>query len=663
MEASTMKKTVRLALLTAAVVFAFCSVQGAEVTEKDDFYQAVNGQTLAEKQIKPTEPSWSWFSEQSQKNIKTLEADMKEIVAKEGTYAPGTAEQKIADLYRCASDMDRRNATARHHIQAVLKPVEQAATTAELTQALCRIHDEYGADVFVTYTADRRPDSSVYAARIVPAETMLSRAELENEPQPGAWQRYKQYIADVLKEAGQPEEKAQQQAAAIFAMEQQWAPAMLTSEERNDVTVYNRMSRRSQVEQILANMNGPLLFSAWGLDREEEVFLSNEAYLRRMDESYTPEHIELLKSYATFRIMNSYAPYADAVLRDLQRQYIQQRFGIRQSRSDEETASRLTQSLLPYEFGQIYAEKHLSPETVQDVRAMIDEIRGVYKKRLLANTWLSKETRKKAVEKIDSLRVFVGGPAADDRPLIETMPVVTAEKDGGDLLSNVIQSSVAVQQQVHALLGTHFNPDKWYAFQPQDVNAAYIPENNSITIPAGILNSPFYQQGAPAGTNLGGIGVVIGHEISHAFDPNGSQYDKNGMMKNWWKRSDYEAFQQKAAAFGTYYDQYEVGPGLYENGRLVTNEAIADCGGLSVVTEIAGADTEALRRLYRNFAVIFAEKMTPQLLLQIVQNDPHPVSPARVNAALSSTDGFYAAYDIQPGDGMYTEEKGRVKLW
>ena len=654
----------RLTVLVLTALLAFGTAQAQEpVSERDDFYLAVNGPTLAEKKIEPTEPSWSWFKEQSLKNTKILEQELHEIAAKEGSYAKGTPEQKIADLYRCAVDMERRDATARQHLQDVLAPVRQAGTTDELTQALLQVRESSGASVFVDYTADRMPDSLRYAARIVPAETILSKYELEKEPQPGAWQAYKKYIADVLAEAGCPAEEAARQAEAIFAMEQSWAPAMLSSEERNDFAVLNTMYRRNEIEAFMPHMNGRRLLSSWKLTKEKKLFLADAAYLQKLDEAYVQDNLPLLKSYAVFRIMDGFAPYADRRLRDLQRSYTQYRFGIEKSHSDEETASRMVQALLPYEFGQIYMKDHCSPDAVRDVKAMIDEIRGVYRERLLKNDWLGEDTKKEAVGKLDALRVFVGGPAADDKPIVEDMPDVIAEADGGDLLRNIMHNAVLVQAQVHRLIGTDFDPDKWYAFQPQDVNAAYIPANNSITIPAGILNPPFYSPDASYGANLGGIGVVIGHEISHAFDPNGSQYDKDGNMKNWWTAGDYARFRQKAAAFAPYYSRYKVGEGLYENGALVANEAIADCGGLSVATEIAGCDEETLRDLYRNFAAIFASKMTPQLLLQSVQTDPHPIMQARVNGALSATDSFYEAYDVENGDGMYVAPEQRVKLW
>ena len=448
----------RLAALVLTALLAFGTAQAQEpVSERDDFYLAVNGPTLEEKKIEPTEPSWSWFKEQSLKNTKILEQELHEIAAKEGSYAKGTPEQKIADLYRCAVDMERRDATARQHLQDVLAPVRQAGTTDELTQALLQVRESSGASVFVDYTADRMPDSLRYATRIVPAETILSKYELEKEPQPGAWQAYKKYIADVLAEAGSPAEEAARQAEAIFAMEQSWAPAMLSSEERNDFAVLNTMYRRNEIEAFMPHMNGRRLLSSWKLTKEKKLFLADAAYLQKLDEAYVQDNLPLLKSYAVFRIMDGFAPYADRRLRDLQRSYTQYRFGIEKSRSDEETASRMVQALLPYEFGQIYMKDHCSPDAVRDVTAMIDEIRGVYRERLLKNDWLGEDTKKEAVGKLDALRVFVGGPAADDKPIIEDMPDVVSEEDGGDLLSNIMHNAVLVQDQVHQLIGTDFD--------------------------------------------------------------------------------------------------------------------------------------------------------------------------------------------------------------
>lgn len=658
----SIKRQLTAVILMSLVGFGAVYASGAPEA-KDNFYQSVNHGVLQEKQIEPTEASWSWFSERSLENKKALGKELEALAEKQGSYPKGSPEQKIVDLYVSALDNERRNATAPGQLKALTEPIEQASNLTELTKALQNVSEKTGTDVFIGYTADRMPTGLRYIPRILVNEPSFTKDELEKEPHPGAWKAYREYVAHVLEEAGETPDKAAAHSEAIFAMEQKLGPHLLTSEERNDVTVQSRMVSQGELKKLMPHMGGQVILDGLELSKEKQFFLSDPDYLQHFDALYTPDNLDLLKSYAVYQVYNGFAPSTYIKLRDLQRNYLLQRFGIAKARDDKETASRMVQSMLSYEFGQIYMKNHSSAAVVDDVKSMVREIRDIYKLRLEANDWLSPKTRVKAIEKLNSLRVFVGGPAADDKPLIESMPDVIAPQDGGDLLGNIMHNGVLERKQVHALLGTDFNPDKWYAFDPQDVNAAYIAENNSITIPAGILQPPFYDAAAPRGANLGGIGVVIGHEISHAFDPNGSKYDSEGRLKNWWTKKDAEAFQKLSAAFGPYYDGYTVGSGLHENGKLVSNEAIADCGGLSVVTELAKGDERTLRDIYRSFAAIFANKMTEQMLLYIIQNDPHPIGEARVNGALSATDGFYKAYDVHPGDGMYVAPQKRVHLW
>lgn len=655
----------RLAVLAVAAVLTLGMGHNSQaIAEKDDFYQAVNQETLKTKTIDPTEVSWSWFQERSVKNTKQLETEVQQMADKAGTYKKGTPEQKIADLYTCAMDTKTRNTSSRAQLNEMLKPIQEAKTTAELTQALCDFKEKYGEGLLVDYGADRKPSAPVYMSRISVNDTILTKYDLQKEPEKGLWDTYKTYIADVLKESGVDANTAKTQAAAILAMEQAWAPAMTDSEKLNDVSVYNQIVPRKDVEAWMPHMNGKKILASWGLDKEKDVLFFEEPYLKAMDAMYTQEHMPLLKSYLTFIVMHRYAPYADIKLRNIRRTFTMKRYGIQQPRSDEETASRMVQDLMSYELGQVYMKQYGSSVAVADVSQMIRQIRDIYEQRLQYNTWLSPQTKAQAIEKLKTLRIFVGAPASGDTPLIDTMADVIAPKQGGTLLGNILHNGRLAYEQEKKLLGRPFNPDKWMGMDPQDVNACYIPENNSITIPMGILQPPFYSVMASQGTNLGGIGTVIGHEISHAFDTNGCQYDKDGNMKNWWKKADYEAFRKRADAFAPYYDRYTVGKEkLQENGKLVTSEAIADCGGLSAAAEIAKGNPTILKDLYHNFAVIFASKYTPQILRFIIQMDPHPIGSARVNGALSSMTEFYQVYHITANDGMYVQPQQRVGIW
>lgn len=656
---------VRSAIFTVLAILAFTMGQASQVAvEKDDFYQAVNQKTLENKKIEPTEVSWSWFQEQSLNNTKNLEKEVQRIAAKAGTYEKGTPEQKIADLYVCAMDTKARNTSARKQLSHILEPIQKARTTAELTQALCDFKAQYGEGLVIDYEADRKPTEPRYISRISVDDTILTKYDLQKEPEKGLWNAYKTYIADILVESGADAQTANRQAAAILEMEQKWAPSMIDSEKMNDAAVYNQIVPLKDVAALMPNMDGKKIMKSWGIDQEKEVLFFEPEYVKQIDSVYTQENLPLLKSYLTFLVMNRYAPYADIKLRNMKRAFVMRRYGIQQPYSDEETANRLVQDLLSYELGQVYMKQYGSLEAVDDVTRMIKKIRDVYEKRLQQNTWLSQKTKARAIEKLKTLRIFVGAPAKDDLPLIDSMADVISSKQGGTLLGNILHNGRLAYEQEKQLLGQPFNPDKWMGMEPQEVNACYIPENNSITIPMGILQPPFYSVHASQGTNLGGIGTVIGHEISHAFDTNGCRYDKDGNMKNWWTAADYAAFQKRAEAFGPYYDRYVVGEEkLQENGKLVTSEAIADCGGLSVATEIAHGDERMLKDLYYNFAAIFASKYTPQILRFIIQMDPHPVGSARVNGALSSMPEFYQTYGITISDGMYVQPQQRVGIW
>lgn len=655
----------RLAVGALTAVLLSGIGQASQVAvEKDDFYQAVNQKTLTSKQIKPTEVSWSWFQEQSLKNTKELEKEVRHIAKQEKIYKKGMPEQKIADLYACAMDKKSRNTTSRKQIQHMLEPIQRAKTTAELTQALCDFKTQYGQGLLIDYSVDRKPTEPRYMPRISVDDTILNKYDLQKEPEQGLWNTYKTYIAAMLKESGMDAKMAQKRAVDIFNMEQTWAPAMTDSEKLNDVSVYNQVVPLRDIENLMPHIDGQKIITSWGLSNEKEVLFFEAPYLKAIDAVYTQDQLPLLKSYLTFIVMHRYAPYGDIKLRNIRRDFTMKRYGIQQPHTEEETANRMVQGLLSYELGQVYMKHDGSAEAVADVTQMIQQIRDVYEKRLQRTTWLSLQTKAKAIEKLKTLRIFVGAPLSNDKPLIDSMADVTSPKQGGTLLGNILHNGRLAYEQEKALLGQPFHPDKWMGMDPQEVNACYIPENNSITIPMGILHPPFYDVHASRGTNLGGIGIVIGHEISHAFDTNGCRYDKDGNMKNWWTKADYAAFQKRAEAFGPYYDRYVVGDDkLHENGKLVTSEAIADCGGLSVATELADGDEKTLRDIYYNFATVFASKYTSQILRVIVQMDPHPVGAARVNGALSSIDAFYQVYGITVSDGMYVQPQLRVGIW
>lgn len=661
-----MKKKLSICLmaLTAALVCTYTQAQTqAPVSEKDNFYLAVNQKILAEHNIKPTEAEWNHFSEITDNNRSLLTKDLKKIVSAQGTYAKGTPEQKIADLYQCIMDKSTRDRTAKAELEQVLAPIKAAKSTEDLITASNTLYTKYGISELLEFAPVRRPESMTYSVAVTAISSLLPRDQLLQEPNPGAWEAYKKYIADILVQTGQTEAEANKNAAAIFAWEQKMAPYELTGTEQSDFTVLRRSIPMTDLKKMTKNLQGPAQFAVWDIANEKNVIVPGTKYLQQLDKEFTNKNFPLFKNYLLFQITAELAPLASTELANLTIDYNNKRLGIQQRRPDEEQTVDYMMSLLPYECGQIYVKKYCTAETIADVKNLVNTLRAIHRDRLVHNTWLSDKTKQQAIGKLDSLRVFVGGPAPDDKPLIETMPVVTPAAEGGTFLNNMLKNKKLVQDQIHKLIGTQFNPNKWNSESTYEVNATYSPEQNAIYIPAGILHSPFYDAKADYGTKLGGIGLIIGHELTHAFDNNGSRFDKNGLMKNWWEPKDYAIFKSKAEKFYPYYEAYTYSKNRHMIGPLVVSEAIADCGGLSVVTQAANGNKQFLHNLYRNYALSFGVKMTEEAMAYLLQNDPHPVEAGRVNRALSTTPGFYETYNIKPGDGMYVAPDKRVAIW
>jgi len=257
--------------------------------------------------------------------------------------------------------------------------------------------------------------------------------------------------------------------------------------------------------------------------------------------------------------------------------------------------------------------------------------------------------------------VRVGYPGPGEwQPVIDLIRI-KSPKQGGTLIGNVLGITKTSLDYSYGLLNKPVDRKIWSEL-PQTVNAGYYPSDNSINFPAGILQQAFYDHRASRETNLGGVGMVIAHEMTHSFDNNGAQYNEHGAISNWWTENDYKEFEKRQANIIKFYDRYKFGGGMSENGTQTLSENIADLGAMSCLTSIVGDDPAKLREVYANFAVIWRSLLTDEELRGCM-TDVHSVPYVRVDAVLSSTDGFYKAYDLKPGDPMYAAPEERARLW
>ena len=314
--------------------------------------------------------------------------------------------------------------------------------------------------------------------------------------------------------------------------------------------------------------------------------------------------------------------------------------------------------LLPNDIGMIHCKYYYDNQISYEVADMIMEIGDAYLKRFQNNTWMAEETKANAIKKLENMLAVIGYP--DNY----TFPEITPISEGGSLFSNTLS---IMRHSVSELI--RCNEDKEFIrtnmfMPPDEVNACYIPELNTMNIPAGILNAPFYDPNASYAANLGGIGMVIAHEIGHAFDKDGALHDENGCLNNWWTDKDYAEFEKIQEEFIEYYNQFEVVDGVVQDANITIGENMADFAALQIIMDIIGDDKEAQRECLEAYANLWAELGTVSYLTDSTMlSDVHASNVVRVNAVIASLDQFYELYDVKEGDAMYVAPEDRLRLW
>ena len=371
------------------------------------------------------------------------------------------------------------------------------------------------------------------------------------------------------------------------------------------------------------------------------------------------ENLQALKDYSTFVMLNDTAEYANANYAKLSDDMQNALYGITESWGDEKTWKKLTQDMLPWDFGMIYVKEHFSAKDKEAVEEMIEQILEEYEEIINRQEWMSEASRKKAIRKLETMQVKIGYP--DKWPAARDMMQVTPISEGGSLLSNLLVSmQVSIEDSLNKL-GTKVDRSEWDV-TPQTINAMYDPLNNEIIFPAAILQAPFYDSDNTYGANLGGIGFVIAHEVSHAFDSNGALYDEYGNYNVWWTDEELTEYNKMSQSIVDYYNNYEM-MGVKVNGDLTLMENIADLGAITCITSIIGDDAKALDEAFGQMTYNWASEDTTSYMMYLLNTDTHSPNKVRVNAVLSSCDAFYKIYDIQETDGMYVAPEDRVGIW
>lgn len=621
-----------------------------------DFYEAVNGKWIETAVIPGDKSATGGFNDLVDDIEKLL---MKDFALLDEKNVDDPRQKEFLKFYQLAKDFSRRETEGVAPLQPYLDRVENLKNLADLNQAL---PDFFFGDLPTPFQLGVQPDmknaeiNALYVAApglILPDKT--SYAE-ENPNRDQLLAIYRQMVVAMFEKLGRTTEEAEKLAQGTLEFDSSLVPFVKSHEESAEYAKsYNPQDFKTFVANS-KNIDLAQLLPALIGEEIDTVIVEEPIFFAHLDELVNEENFSNLKSWLTVRTAISLAGLTTEEFRQLAGTYSRALSGKKEASSPEKSAYYLATSLFDQVVGDYYGHKYFGEAAKADVLSMVKKMIGVYQKRLSENTWLSENTREKAVEKLNAITIKVGFP--DEVPAVFDKLVVS-------------KSSLLDNTQAFTKVFIAKNLAEWH--QPVDksrwgmsanvVNAYYSPSQNEIVFPAAILQAPFYSIKQSSAANYGGIGAVIAHEISHAFDNNGAQFDEHGNLNNWWTEKDLAHFKTLAEKMVAAFEGQETPAGKV-NGRLTVSENIADAGGLSCALEaLKEEEKPALDDFFVNWATIWRTKSTLAYQQMLLSFDVHGPAKLRANLQVKNLKEFYTTFNITKNDAMYLAPEKRIAIW
>ncbi len=628
---------------------------------REDYYEYVNRRLLNATEIPPSEVNWSWFYELSEDAYNVLDDALADIIENRDAYVAGSDEQMIADFYLTYLDTDTRDSAGLGPVQKYLDAIQNAADIQEYMEAVSRYNGDTGSgSIIILGESIDSHDSTRYVEQFYGMDLGLGKETLMDDTYDDLMPDYEHYISVLLAEAGYGDDEAASYAIDILSFIKEMAAYSLDRIDFYDTRLTYNVYTKEDLAGLFTNFDVEAYLAAGGYDDWDLYIVVQEELFKKINEILTEDNLDLLKAYSSFCLVQDICDLISMDVDEAELEFELEFFGVSEAKTLERRASEAVQSIFGFEFGKLYVDRCFTGEDKESVTQMVQTLIEHYRERIGQLDWLSDASKQKAIKKLDTMAIKVGYP--DVWPEYYNGAELKSPEEGGSLIENYYSLLCAMENWYKDVVKKPVDRTMW-SMTPQTVNAYYNPSMNEIVFPAGILQDPFYSPDEPDSTNYGGIGSVIAHEITHAFDASGSQYDEVGNYDPWWTDEDAENFAALTQKVVDYYDTMEVG-GRHVNGALTVNENIADLGAMNTVTSYFEGDTEALDRLFHKNAAIWAYKATDEYQIYQLNNDTHSPARIRVDAVLKTLDCFYDTYpEIQEGDGMYLAPEDRVRIW
>ena len=633
-----------------------------KVREQDDFYGAINYSWLKDNKIPKGYSSWNNFNILDKKVSDDLRGIVEEYVKKQSTLVNGTDEQKLVDFYTSTLDYKNRDKDGIKPIEGLLNEVDKLSNKKDITKLMVYLFNN-NSEIF--FNSDISPDFKDSSTNILYFDSIrLGMPDrdyyLEDTERSKTIQAaYKIFLKKIFMLKGYTENEAVQKTENVYKFEKILAASKLKREDLRDASKLYNPYTVAQLEKTYPNINWKEFLSGTKLIKAKKIVLTEPKYIKALNKELENSNMEVLKDYLESVILRENSNYLSRDFEKAAFEYSKVFSGIDEMLPDNERAFDLLNDSLGESLGKIYIKKYFSEDAKKDVKNMVKEIISVYEGRIKKLDWMSEGTKLKAIKKLNTMTIKVGYPDKwEDYSKVE----IKTYENGGSLYSNLDNIASFMRERSINELNGKVDKSRW-GMTPQTINAYYNPTANEIVFPAAILQDPFYKYGASKAKNYGGIGAVIGHEISHGFDDQGSKFDEKGNLNNWWTAEDEKNYKQKTEALAKQYSSYTVGNENI-NGNLTLGENIADLGGVTVVLEITEREApNDLKEFFQSYAVIWRNLVTKERASHLIKIDPHSPGRYRVNGVLTNLDEFYKIYNIQENDKMYIKPEDRIRIW
>ena len=642
------------------------------VSPKDDFYNYVNGTWMKETEIPADRTTWGGF----QVLRKSTDQDVLNIIKnaqKEGKYTAETDQAKAIFIYESQLDTVTRNKQGISPIKPALETIEGIKSVADLQKVVAKQYATVSNPFFGLAVFSNPSDSDMNSAYVAPGSLGLPDRDYYVKDDADSKKVRAQYVAHItrmLQFLGDTEASAAKQAETILALETRLAQPRLDKVQSRDFRNFNNPRSIAALNKMVPAVTWENYIKDLGVEKQvDTVLVMQPKYMEELQTIFTEAKVSDWKTLMRWATFNSAASKLTTEIEKANWDFYSKTLnGAKKQRPADERALATVNSRVGEAIGQLYVDEKFPPEAKEKAEAMIGNVIAAFQTRIEKLDWMSAETKEKAIEKLDRFTVKIGYP---DK--WEDYSTLNVTKE-----NNFYQNMVAVSQWNYqkdlADINEPVDKTKW-GMSPQTVNAYFNPFYNEIVFPAAILQPPFYNYKADDAVNYGGIGAVIGHEISHAFDDSGARFDAEGNLNNWWTEDDLAKFTERGNKLAELYSSIEVLDGIYINGKFTLGENIGDLGGVLGAYDglqrhfkengrpenIDGFTPE--QRFFMSWATVWRTKMRDEALKSRIKTDPHSPGMYRAYVPLQNIDAFYEAFDVQAGDEMYIAPEDRVRIW